>query len=159
MERQAVKKAVGIKDGEIYIAEYFFDHRGYSKGVTGWVMRPLTETEIEELNEPENYIEYYREIWKDAVQADRTEDGLEDFAENAARQEEGLYPGDDPSFRDETESIINALCEVDRDEILYYCGEYQTWECSGCGRIFSKDIDFDYVFDFDLLDKIRETEN
>lgn len=159
MERQTVKKAVGIKDGELYIADYFFNHGGNFNGVTGWVMRPLTETEIEAMNEPENYVEYYRGVWKDAVRTGRTEDGLEDFAEDAARWEEGLYPGDDPSFRDETESIVNALSEVNRDEILNYCGEYQTWQCSGCGRIFSKDMDFDYVIDLDLLDKIRETEN
>ena len=111
------------------------------------------------MNEPENYVEYYREVWKDAVQTGRTEDGLEDFAEDAALWKEGLYPGDDPFFRDETESVVNALSEVDRDEILNYCGEYQTWQCSGCGRIFSKNMDFDYVIDPDLLDKIRETEN
>lgn len=159
MERQTVKKAVGIKDGEVYIAEYFFDYGENFKGVTGWVMRPLTEAEIEAGNEPENYIEYYREIWKEAVRADQTEDGLEDFAEEAARWDEGLYPGDDPSFRDETEDIVNALCEVDRDEISNYCGDYQTWQYSGCGRVFSRDMEFDYVFDIDLLDKIRETEN
>lgn len=158
-ERNTVNKAVGIKNGEIYFIEYFFNHGENFKGATGYSMRPLTEGEIDAGNMEENYIEYYREIWKEAVRADQTEDGLEDFAENAAHWDEGLYPGDDPSFRDEAEGIIAALPEVDRDEIRNYCGDYQTWQCSSCGRIFSKDLDFDYVFDVELLDKIREIEN
>jgi hypothetical protein len=136
----------------------FFDHGGGFKGVTGYYMRPLTEEEIEERNSEDNYIEYYREIWKECVRTDQTEYGLYDFVKDSIQYEPGLFPGDDPSYRDEAEEIISKLPQEFQEKIKELCGEYQTWECSGCGRCFSKDMEFDFVFDNEVLKKIQEIE-
>lgn len=160
MERKetAVNRIVGIKDGELWICEGFFKHSDDFAGATGFVMRPLTDAEIDANNLPDNYIEYYRELWKEAVRTDHTEYGLEEFAEDCLNNEDGVFPGDDPSFREETENLVAGLSPKHQAVIFLLIGDYKTWTCTRCGRIFTENEEFDYIFDKKLLKKIKQIE-
>lgn len=152
--RQVINKIVGIKDGEVYVLKEVFNDNGF-KGATGYSMRPLTKDYVEEMKDPE----YIRDLWKQAVQADSTDLGLEEWADEAneeAEMEGRLFATDDPSYRDEFEDLVEELPQEQKEQVQKLTD--LTWEASGCGRCFNKDMKFDVVFDKELLDLINKHE-
>ena len=150
MERQAINKIVGIKDGEVYVLEDVF-----KGGATGYTMRPLTKDYVEEMKDPE----YIRDLWKQAVQAGQTDLGLEEWADEVneeAEMEGRLFATDDDSYRDEFEDLVEELPQEQKEKVQKLTD--LTWEASGCGRCFKKDMKFDVVFNKELLDLINKHE-
>ena len=45
--RENVNEIVGIKDDEVYVLQTVFDDNGF-KGATGYSMRPLTQSEVDD---------------------------------------------------------------------------------------------------------------
>ena len=204
MAREALKinKLVGIKDGEIYVLSECFKYDDNFKGCTGYSMRPLTQEEIDQANDS-SYAEL-EYIWRDIVSSGGTLQGYEEWFEEAVDEahSSGLYfPCDDPSFRNDFDSIIRnispehcrkiiehfgtriTLDDGDLDELYLIEDEkdfddfgdptpeyedrlleyedmdhYVDWTCTGCGRHFSKNMKFDYVFNQDCIDLINQYE-
>lgn len=154
MERQTINKIVGIKDGEVYVLEEVYNDNGF-KGAVGYSMRPLTEDYVEEMKDPE----YARDLWKQAVQLDETDLGLEEWAEEANEEAElecRYFATDDDSYRDEFEDLVEELPQEQKEQVQKLTD--LTWQVSSGGRCFEKDMKFDVVFDKELLDLINKHE-
>lgn len=152
--RKIINEIVGIKDGEVFVLESVFDDNGF-KGATGYSMRPLTNEDVEQYKDPENL----RELWKQAVSNDITDLGLEEWTEEVndeAELEGRLFATDDDSFREEFENLVEQLPKSKKDKVKSMTD--LTWEVSGCGRHFTKNMKFDVVFDKKLVDLINEYE-
>lgn len=205
MEREELKinKLVGIKDGEIYVLSECFKYGDGFKGCTGYSMSPLTQEEIDQANDASyNDLE---DIWRECVSSGGTLQGYEEWFEEAVEEahNSGLYfPWDDPSFRDDFNSIIRNISSEHCRKIIEHFGtrvtlddgeldesylpddekedfdefgdlsteyedrlfeyenmdHYVDWYCGGCGRHFSKNMKFDYVFNQDCIDLINQYE-
>lgn len=154
MERQTINKIVGIKDGEVYVLEEVYNDNGF-KGAVGYSMRPLTKDYVEKMKDPK----YMRDLWKQTVQADETDLGLEEWADEANEEAEmdgRLFATDDPSYRDEFEDLVEELPQEQKEQVQKLTD--LTWEVSSCGRCFKKDMKFDVVFDKELLGLINKHE-
>lgn len=150
MERQAINKIVGIKDGEVYVLEEVFNG-----GAVGYSMQPLTKDYVEEMKDPK----YIRDLWKQVVQAGQTDLGLKEWADEAneeAKMDGKLFVADDPSYRDEFEDLVEELPQEQKEQVQKLTD--LTWQVSSCGRCFEKDMKFDVVFDKELLDLINKHE-
>jgi hypothetical protein len=201
-EELKINKLVGIKDGEIYVLRECFKYSDGFKGCTGYSMRPLTQEEIDQANDSSySDLEY---IWRESVSSGRTLQGYEEWFEDAAEEAHNsgrYFPFDDPSYRDDFDSIIRNVSsdhcrkiiehfgtrvtlddgyldelyliedEADfddfgeptpeyEDRLLQYedMEHYVDWTCGGCGRCFSKNMKFDYVFNQDCVDLINQYE-
>lgn len=169
MTRQETKinQIVGIKDGELYVLEYVFKHSDDFKGATGYSMGTITQEYIDEMNDIDMLCEEWDYLWREAVQAGNTDEGLREWMENwqyASVNYDGyLFPSDDNSFRYETEKLVNSLPEDQKkqlEEVFGVMGEdYATWNCSGCGRCFNANDEWDVIFRPDLLELIKEYES
>ena len=143
-------KPVGIKDGSIYFLDYIFED-GDFKGAVGTVLDPITKNYIENITN-EDWIEYSREIWVEAVKSGSTEQSLEDYAESIKNESENqgqLYPGHDDSYT-----------ELHDEAKKYFDNDVETFNCCGGGRCFDLDLlnSFDKVINQDLIDLIKSYE-
>lgn len=150
--RKDINKIVGIVDNEVYILKYVFEDVNGFKGAVGYSMIPLTEAQVVDYrSDPE----YLRDLWELA----ESELKLEDFAERSHEEAEYngcLYCGDDNSFREEFEDLIEQLPE-DRKKLIKEMTDL-TWTCCGCGRHFEKDMKFDIVFEPEVVKLINQYE-
>ncbi len=149
-ESYVYNKPVGIKDGSIYFLKEIFNYKDGMKGATGTVLDPVTQSEIDENNDFDNAVEYYREIWKSSVDADSTEQSLKDYVEDCLNYQDGEYPGHDESY---SELHDEAKKHFDNEDI-------KTFTCVGGGRCFDEKLlsSFDKVIDHSLIDLIRQYE-
>ena len=143
-------KPVGIKDGSIYFLDYIFED-GDFKGAVGTVLDPITKNYIENITN-EDWIEYSREIWVEAVKSGSTEQSLEDYAESIKNESENqgqLYPGHDDSYT-----------ELHDEAKKYFDNDVETFNCCGGGRCFDLELlnSFDKVINQDLIDLIKSYE-
>lgn len=143
-------KPVGIKDGSIYFLDYIFED-GDFKGAVGTVLDPITKNYIENITN-EDWIEYSREIWVEAVKSGSTEQSLEDYAESIKNESENqgqLYPGHDDSYT-----------ELHDEAKKYFDNDVETFNCCGGGRCFDLKLlnSFDKVINQDLINLIKSYE-
>lgn len=165
-EGTTYNQIVGIKDNELWILEDSFQHSDDFKGVTGYHMDTMTQDYIDSRNDTSELMEEYDYLWREAVAAKNTELGLEEYIEMLQRDVEcnsdGLFLGDDDSFRYQTEELINNLPKEQKEKLESIFGvmgeDYVTWNCSGCGRCFNADDEWDYVFNPELLEVIKKHE-
>jgi len=143
-------KPVGIKDNEIYFLEETFDYQDGFKGVVGFSLRPLTRIEVEDRNDNNEAIEYYRDIWVETVKSGNTDQGLEDFASDCQDDEYGDYPGHDTSYEEHYEEAKK-----------HFDFDVSSFECGSGGRCFDLKLlnSFDKVIDQDLINIIKNFEN
>ena len=138
---------VGISDNEIFIAKVVDGEFKYFDGV----LRPVTVKQLEYMRDQYERRDEYKEFWKEAVQADATEDSFDDWLDQVWSEE---YDEDDPEdFPTKDDSDMQYLSEEDRLKADWFLGtqgiEVGTWECSGCysPASFNKEFKhFDYVF-------------
>ena len=155
---------VGIYEKEIFIAKvkdgkmardycgdlYFCD-----------VLRPVSTDMLETLRDPDVRRDEYKDLWKEAVYAGRTEDGLDDWLEEV--WEEEMDEDDPESYPGKDDSGCEYLTEDFRKEADDFLLKHEdievgTWESSGSysptfarydhetGEWVSKFKKFDYVF-------------
>lgn len=142
---------VGIYNQEIFIA------RVQENGQAFWdVLRPVSAERLERLRDESEIKEYCRDLWKQAVIADATEDSLDEYVQEIIDEcgmddDEEMYPGKD-------ESDCQYLTEELRKEADDYLAEHEdfevgTWESSGSyapnckwHNGDKKFTGFDYVF-------------
>lgn len=156
--KKEIRKIVGISENNtLVILDYAYEYSDGFKGCVGMEMSPLTQKEIDDANS-ENYIRSVcKELWQQAVSLGEYEDGLDQFIEEYKDNMEGLFPGDDDSWRDLTEGLVKELPESDQKTIEDELGEYATWSCSSFGRIFDGNgIKFKKIFDPEVLTFIKK---
>ena len=150
--------AVGISNKEIYIASVV---DGKFERFDG-VIRPVSTEQLEYLRDSCERMDDYKDLWKQAVQADRTEVGFENWFESVWNEE---YDEDDEEdFPGKDSSDTQYLSDEDREAADGYLAESEgfevgTWECSGSysPRSFNKDFrHFDLVFDNPLARRIAK---
>lgn len=155
---------IGItKSHELVVLEDIFTYKGSSlRGATGYTMRILTQTEIDERNEPSELKEY----WQQAVEAGTTEDSLEDWSEGVKGEmaSDQYFPLDDTSFREQTKEIYNKLSDEDRTAIENVLGvlgtDFVDFDCQSCGSCIPTDLDdYEVLLRPDLLEKVIEAKN
>ena len=151
-KREEIKynKPVGIKDGSIYFLDYTFNHDGGFKGATGTVLDPVSQSEIDDNNDPENVKELYRDIWVESVKGGHTEDSLDEFVKNEIANCDGEYPMQDSSYS-----------ELHDEAKKHFSADVVTFNCSGGGRCFDRKLlnSFDKVIDKELINTIKQYEN
>lgn len=167
MRLENLNIVLGIgEDDELYILDSIFHDSNKWQGVTCYSMRHLSDEDIEERNEVDNVMDYCEDLWREAVRAGCTEDGLREWTEQYINDCYGeLYPGWDGSFYTETQKAIGKLTRgqqvalykyYDQDDI---CDEF-TCEAGGCGRHFPKDNQWKMKFvSDDLLDRLARIDN
>lgn len=151
---------VGIKDGKIIYLEYVFWYSEGFKGAIGIGLEYKTESEAEYLWEdarenPTDYID--RDLWEDAVCADRTDDSYEDFADQAIKGQEDEYL----SWPNADGSYTGFVSENEEKWIRDYLGETEplVYSWTGSGRMFNKDYELDVVANPEVLEIIKEFES
>jgi hypothetical protein len=119
---------VGIYDGEIFIARI---EDGKIAGFN--VLRPVSKEQLSSLRDKWERIDDYRYYWKEAVAADETEQGFDDWFEDA--WEEEFDESDPEDFPGKDTYYLDFLWEEDReaaDAFMKEQGEdVGTWEDSG----------------------------
>ena len=83
-----------------------------------------------------------------SVNDGKTEQSLDEWISDVL-----MYDGDEAIFDFSGYNLWEQLRELGLTE-----EEYPVFECSGGGRCFSSDIEFDEVYDEELLKKIKEIE-
>ena len=151
MNRQETKynKLIGRIDKNYYFLDEIFKYDENFQGATGSVMNPLTEAEYNK--RVENYFEteHMREFWSQAVEANKTDLGLDDWIELVKNtdREEGVI---DRSYATTYGKQLKEL--LGEDKVFEV-------ECSGGGRCFYKDMKWDELFNENLWQKIKQVEN
>ena len=145
-------KVVGVKDNEIYLVNYTFEDTLYDKpfkGVTGSVLVPLSQDEIDARGDLDQVIDSYGYLWVEAVNSGSTTLSQEDYMQDLIDQEDGYFLGHD---------LSDVHYIEDNPKIKELFPEAVTYECVGGGRCFKKNMEFDIVFDQHLLDEINRLE-
>ena len=119
VKRHKYNWIVGIKDNDVVILDDVFEYSSGFHGATGSGMRLYTPTEIQSMLD-EDICAYYKELWKEAVACDATEDSLEEWSERVWEEEKqeynAVFPGDwDHSGVDDFQKALNTL-ERERPE-------------------------------------------
>lgn len=151
---------VGIYDKEIFIAKV--EDGEFAKDYSGnphfeGVLRPVTSDMLDRLRDMDERRDEYKDLWKQSVAANATEESLDEWLEGLWDEE---MDEDDPeSFPGKDDSDCQYLTEELRREadefLLKEMGiEVGTWECAGSysphstSYLSTSDFkDFDYVFD------------
>lgn len=148
-ERIAVNKVIGRDvNGDIYIARDFFDHGSGYRGVTGDVVRPVEMWEIDAACTYAEMAEYLRDVWAEHVRAGRTDGGLRDWINASVPLNEYIDMRFEPA--DVNVDALNAL--------IGNIGDVVRYEFISCGRVFSRAIEWETVWDATTLDEILEWE-
>lgn len=87
----------------------------------------------------------YKEVWKNAVWRDATEQGFDEWFKDLVEYEGKEIVLDD-SF---SGTFWGAMCDL-----FEYSDPFDYLECVACGRIFDTSLVFDEVYNHDILDMI-----
>ena len=156
---------VGIYDNEVFIArveEGNALHRKIDNSISFDVIRPVSAEQLSYLRDMDERRDEYKELWKDAVRADATEESLDDWLEQVWDEEfdeddEESFPGKDDS---DTQYLTDELREQADAFLLENEGiEVGTWEASGsyepaAGWRHEEYHGWDFVFDTDEARRI-----
>lgn len=139
---------IGRIGTDYYFLDYIFKDGENFKGATGTVLETLTEEEVKQRND--DYLSEDEMIgqWREAVYAKATIEGFYDWLE-MVKDELGEDAGIDSSSESEYSPILR--------EILGEEAVYRT-NCTGGGRCFSVDMQWDEIYNQELWEKIKEIE-
>jgi hypothetical protein len=112
-------------------------------------MEVLTKEECKELNDQTNDDEEMLFFWKQAVEANRTQESFVDWLE-IVKDEQGEDAGLDDSNRNEYMPILQELLGED---------QVYTTNCTGGGRYFDKNMKWDELYAPELWELIKQAEN
>ena len=146
-EETKYNKLIGKIGDEYYFLDHTFNHADNFKGAVGSTMQPLTEEEYNE--RVDNYfdVDNIREFWQQAVEADKTDMGLDEWIE-FVRNTDGEENVIDRSYPNYGEQLKKLLGE-----------EVFEVECTGGGRCFEKKMKWDKLFDEKLWEEIKKFES
>lgn len=134
MSRFNGSKLIGRRGDEYYFADSVFDHGDGFKGVTGYIVRPVSPQEYAWASDRENVAERLQ----DCYDGDTDSTAFEDWVDSAIQFDGIENLMFDASYTCDASAAFEALGI-----------EHECTDCSGCGRIWSRDSgkDFDEVYD------------
>jgi len=138
-------KLFGSIRDEYYFCNDIFDD-GEVKSVTGTVLIPIDRDWYTHMTEGDGLLEQLEESWRIAVENGDTQDSLEDWARDVYNDE-----GDEAVFDLSAHDLWDQLREIGLDEETYPVFAFNGW-----GKCFSPDMEFDDVYDPELLKTIIE---
>ena len=153
---------VGRIGDEYYFLDKIFKYNDGFKGATGTVVMPVSKEYFEQATSEEGILERYvdamgEDEWISTLGLDREDFKDEDDLMKAI--EDGIYQlylnGELNYFEEvgsDLENQLRALPKFASSE------EYPLFEVIGGGRVFSKDREFDEIYNQELFDKIKEIE-
>lgn len=139
-------ECVGIKDGYLYMLDYTFKD-GSFMGATGTNWRAITQDEIDESRN--NIEDRCEDLWKEAVSHGNYKGSLDDFCQGVLNE----MPDDEIPFQD-TSGVHHIPQEI-KDK---YFPDAVSFACTGGGRCFEYEMEFDTVIDASLLKIINKFE-
>jgi len=153
MPREEIKinKLVGTKDNEFYFMNYVFKD-GQFQGVTGAILVPISQEEYKERTTNPGLAEWLKEAWKYRFENDQTTLGLEEWAEEVYS-----IDGDDAVF-DLSYSNTDFWQQIREVEPDLTEEDFPLFECIGGGRCFSKNMEFEKVYNPELIELINKYE-
>jgi len=141
-------KLVGRIGNSYYFCDDIFKYNDNFQGATATVLEPVSREEYDERTSEDGLIDYLGECWKDAVANDSTTMGEAEWCQYAYDVD-----GDEILFDFSGSNLWNQLRDLGMSE-----EDYPVFACTGGGRSFSHDQEFDEVYDADLLAKIKAVE-
>lgn len=135
---------IGRKDSVFYFCESVFNDNNGHHGATGCEIRPVSKVEYEWASDPENVAERYADAWEGDI----------DSPEFAKWIDSLLWYEDPAWLMFDDSGTCDASDSFDALNI-----EYECTDCIGCGRIFSRDTDFDEVYNRKALVAILALED
>jgi hypothetical protein len=158
--KKVIDRLVGkSKDGSYYWCDYVFDdsmHGAPFRGATGSVFSPVTKARYEEDMDPKNAAERFDDLWREVVRSGGTDKGLEEWAKEMIDNE-----GDSAVYDLSYYSAGEEVAKKWNEEGGYKDGddEYAEFsECIGGGRCFNHEMEWDTVYDAELLAEILSYE-
>lgn len=152
MAQTQIKKLVGRIDDSYYVCDTLFEHADDLKGATATVLEPVSLEEYERRTKTDGgyAIDYFRDIWGEAAGNGSTEEGLYDFVATmfASHGDEAVFDFSGYEYWDMLREAVPELTEED----------YPVFECSGGGRSFSPDMEWDKIYDESLWQQIKAIE-
>jgi len=144
---------VGRIADHYYVLDYTFDNGDGFKGATGYIFVPVTKVQQKEAMTYEAVKERFEELWRDAVHNRLTEQGLDTYIneiyDNISIDD--IFDTSEFSTGVTVAQVYNSeLPENTLDE-----KKAEFCECVGAGRIFSHNMQFDKVYDPELLKEIN----
>ena len=145
IKRAKVNLLVGKIDNQYYFCDDIFTNKDGSKGATATVLEPITQDEVNARWDLENQ----RELGEEAVKANMTDEGLEDWV-NYVKSVDG-----EESVLDSSGSeYYPQLRDLGISE-----EEYPFFDCTGGGRSFSKDMVWDELYNPEVWELIKQYED
>lgn len=142
-------KLIGKKDGAYYFLDDIFHYDDNFQGATATVLEPITKQEYEDAKSIDSLKDRgYDDLWKQAVQCDDTKLGLDEWLQEILDDD-----GDEGIWDLSGSNLWDQLREIGLTE-----EEYPVFECTGGGRLFSKDMVWDELYNEELWKKIQEVE-
>lgn len=134
-------------DNEVKMLDSFFQHQDDFKGVTGSSFYFVDPQGIEERNDIDNIKDNYDFIWREQVQAQKTEESLDEWAESFKQEyimnSDSLFVGHDTSYihhLDRDQAFLDWHNSRFKTELKgCYDDEEGTFECIGGGRCFNSE--------------------
>lgn len=152
---------IGRNGDEYHFASSVFDHGDGFKGVTGFVVRPVSPDEYEYASDRENVAERYDEVFNEIWDGK----GFGSQCKSTGR----FISARETAFRAWIDSAI-AVDGIDHlmFDTSYSCEasdifdrlniEHESTDCNSCGRIFDKDSDYEELFNLSAWVAVRSLE-
>lgn len=153
MERyeQKYNKLIGRQGDEYIFLDYLFK-QGTFHGATGTRMRPISQGEHSERTDPDNIKDRYEDIWREVVSSGKTTEGLDEWVDMCIRIDGVNHMAYDTSYW--MSEMWGQLREIGITE-----EEYPVIECTGGGRCFDIDMQWDELYDEKLWKLIQKYED
>ncbi len=145
---------VGRRDGEYWFVDSVFKHADGFAGCTGMVVIPVSKEQVEDMLSADYLESLYGDVWheisRESVKDDcdnctigPDEDGCEDCGYRSL----SAYCSDIAQY-DGLDAVTDYPGHEYEDALRDVSGEFETVDCSSCGRIFGDTAldDFDEVF-------------
>lgn len=143
---------VYYRDIEVYTLDHTFHYSNNTiTGAVGSVVVPVTNKEYETSTSQEEVTNYAKDIWKEQVRFDCTEQSLEEWVEDAYNELIECMFEESPVTPELPEAYYNKL-GISKDDVYL-------WQVVGYGRIFH---DFELsditIVDNDLYNIVKDIE-
>lgn len=144
-------KLVGRIGDVYYFLDYVFKHDDGLQGATGTKLSPISKQEYYNRTDPDNIRDRYEDIWRETVIARKTEEGLDDWINSVIEADGAEECAFDTSY-------WNSDMWTQLRELGFNEEEYPVFECTGGGRCFSNDMQWDEIYDEKLWKLIQKYE-
>ena len=150
--RKTIGKLIGRIGTRYYVCDGLFDSDNF-KGATGIVLRPVSQTEYELMNDPDSneVRDRFEELWIKAVKTGQTQDGLTEYCRTLiwTYGDEALWDYSGYEYWDMIREVVPELNETD----------YPCFDCVGGGRSFWVNMEWDELYDSQTWALIQEYES